>query len=185
MTINIVRRRNIFRATFLRRSTLIDFIQNTSTSGSRKDKSESTSNILFVDCAAGLVLVRAACVSREDKPTSQNPFVKLDVYLEPISFEIPRKFVIELRGAVVGIEGIDPEFSYGETSCIAPGRRIGDDDHFGVAPNQPSKSPSASLCICSGSSVLRTLPRLAMMPCESSPYVLTPLFSCSQRGHVR
>ena len=67
MTINIVHRRNIFRATFLRRSTLIDFIQNTSTSGSRKDKSESTSNILFVDCVAGLVLARAACVFREDK----------------------------------------------------------------------------------------------------------------------
>ena len=182
---NIVLTRNIFRATCLHRSIRIGFIQNTPTNGSRKDKLESTSSILSAACVAGLALERVACVLREDKPTSQNPFVKLDVYLEPISFEISRKFVIELRGAVVGIEGIDPEFSYGETSCIAPGRRTGDDDHFGVAPNQPSKSPSASLRVCSGSSVLRTLPRLAIMPCESSPRVLTPLFSCSQRGHVR
>lgn len=114
MTMNIVLTRNIFRATCLHRSIRIGFIQNTSTNGSRKDKLESTSSILSAACVAGLALERVACVLREDKPTSQNPFVKLDVYLEPISFEIPRKFVIELRGAVVGVEGIDPEFSYGE-----------------------------------------------------------------------
>jgi len=49
--------------------------------------------------------------------------LKLDVDLGTDFFgDTAKRTIIQLRGAVVGIEGIDLEFSYGETGCFATAR---------------------------------------------------------------
>ncbi len=69
--------------------------------------------------------------------------LKLDVDLRADVFRDTAKGTgIQLRGAVVGIEGIDVEFSYGETGCFAAARRTGNDDHSirGRAKSAPEVS---------------------------------------------
>src|SRR5260370_7361425 len=79
----------------------------------------------------------------------QNPLLKLDVDLGADFFRDAVKGTgIQLRGAVVRIEGIDVEFSYGETGCFAAAGGTGNDDHSRsrqVSPRSLCLRPSACL----------------------------------------
>jgi hypothetical protein len=88
---------------------------------------------LSAACVTGLALERVACVFREDKRRSQNRFVKLDVHWNGFLSTYRERPSFSCAAPVVSIEGIDPEFRYGETSCIAPGRRTDKDEHSGRA----------------------------------------------------
>jgi hypothetical protein len=73
----------------------------------------------------------------------QNPLLKLDVDLRADFFRDTAKGTgIQLRGAVVSIEGIDVEFSYGETGCFAAARRA-----TMTIRGRAKSAPEVSVCV--------------------------------------